>query len=153
MSKLTVKEHLASFHKAAAEHHESMAEHHDTLSGHIAKAAGTATGGDVSSCLKGMADEHRHMADFHSKCMQECEKVFEADELEKTNAIADLFEKALAKSASDRVVITPVSGVAPPRVIPRNGQPQSPQTAQNPVIAKVFGMRPEDLHSDEGMAR
>lgn len=111
----TVREHLSTYHKVAADHHEVLAGHF----GHLAKclkkadfAADKTVEPDESAHahLQAIADEHAAAAQFHKEACEACMKAASAD-LEKANQL-EPFPRGLA-------TVTPT--VPHLRAVPRAG--------------------------------
>ena len=116
----TVRQHLANFHKAAAEHHAGIAEDHTKLGTYheaLAKCLGKAVSDDagakkhledIAATHHASAERNRNYAEFHTNAVEECMKGADVEDLSK-------------------LVPTNISAVVPSRagvtMVPRYGQP------------------------------
>ena len=144
----SMKEHLASFHgKEAAHHakkvafHASAADHFKKVAAHIGKTEVSEATKDSKGILEALASmheeqsqEHAGMAEFHTDCGEKCMKAADGD--------------------LDKLAPTSVSAVAPtrPTAVLRPGmQPIATNGADD--FSKIFGLNPEDEHTEETSLR
>lgn len=133
----TMKEHLAGFHKHAAEHHGTLHECYKTLStfGKSAKSEmkPDKDGNDLCDTLEEIAECHKAAAAYHANAMEECSKSMDP---EFSKAASPEFEKRLS-AIENRIEPTRISAVAPNRpgitAVPRAGQPAFSEKPNVPI--------------------
>lgn len=115
---MTTREHLQSFHTAAASHHTTMAKSHTRLATHYGKATEMEGNKDLAAEHKAMADSHATMAEHH---------------LSMCKTVGDDLNKLIPDNVS--AVIPEFPGL---RAVPRYGQRPIPEVANvAPEFAKL----------------
>lgn len=130
MGRGKVADHLAAFHKHAAEHHDTLHACYSKIAG-FGKASKSdmkdGDGGSLADCLQKIADTHADAAEFHKGMMAECSKSMDP---EFSKAASPEFEKRLAH-LENTMAPTQVSGVAPDN--PMRGLSAVPRFGARPI--------------------
>jgi hypothetical protein len=128
---MTVKEHLATFHKEAAKFHAASARHHAALAkcfSNVSKSESIESESDISAAHEGLSEQHLSLAEFHLNC---CE---------------DLMSKAMSMGTDRDDQIRPdgissIIGDAPNiRPVPRYGQQQFARTEIPQELEKLVSL-------------
>jgi hypothetical protein len=128
---MKVSEHLAAFHKTAANHHGTLAKCYGKLAGFgkAAKPKDEDSEG-LEECLQKIADSHAAQAAFHKEAMEACSKAAEAADLVKKANQVEPLPAGISAVAPERT-----QGV---RMVPRTGQVVTPADKAN--LGKIGGV-------------
>jgi hypothetical protein len=119
-TRMTVREHLAHFHKSAAATHRALAEAHGVA---MAKES---LGDDAQEFHKSCADVHAGAANWHDNAFAECSKAAEGD----MNKVVPTGVSVVHSAAPEGITGVPRTGSRP---MPAREEPNVPLEFQKLV--------------------